>query len=92
VSPLEVSAARGGLRPLDLWRRLPLSDRRRFLRERLRTWEVRRHRLAPAAAASVRGLRVQGRLTVLAGGVERIRSRRGPGVKPPASPTATMTG
>ena len=68
-----------GLRPLlpDLWRRLPLSDRRRFLRERLRTWEVRRHRLAPAAAASVRGLRVQGRLTVLAGGVERIRSRRG---------------
>jgi len=68
-----------GLRPLlpDLWRRLPLPDRRRFLGERLRAWEVRRHRLAPAAAASVRALRVQGRLTLVAGGVDRIRARRG---------------
>ena len=68
-----------GLRPLlpDLWRRLPLSDRRRFLRERLRSWELRRHRLAPAAAASVRALRMQGRLTLVAGGVDRIRARRG---------------
>jgi uncharacterized NAD(P)/FAD-binding protein YdhS len=68
-----------GLRPLlpDLWRRLSLADRRRFLTERLRAWEVRRHRLAPAAAASVRALRVQGRLTLVAGGVDRIRARRG---------------
>jgi len=67
-----------GLRPLvpDLWGRLPLADRRRFLRERLRAWEVRRHRLAPGAAVSVGSLRMQGRLTLLAGNVDRIRARR----------------
>ena len=68
-----------GLRPLvpDLWRRLPLDDRRDFLRDRVRAWEVRRHRLAPDAAAAVRALRVQGRMTVLAGRVDAVRARRG---------------
>ena len=68
-----------GLRPLlpDLWRRLPVADRRAFLRDRARSWEVRRHRLAPAVAATVRSLRLYGRLTVLAGGVDAVHARAG---------------
>jgi uncharacterized NAD(P)/FAD-binding protein YdhS len=66
-----------GLRPLvpDLWRRLSLTDRRTFLRDRARSWEIRRHRLAPAAGAAVNGLLTYGRLRVLAGGVEVVRPR-----------------
>jgi uncharacterized NAD(P)/FAD-binding protein YdhS len=34
---------------------LTIPDRRRFLREDLRYWEVRRHRMAPATAAALAG-------------------------------------
>ena len=66
-----------GLRPLtaDLWSRLPVSDRRWFVRERGRAWEVRRHRLAPGVAATVAALRMYGRLSVLSGGVQAVRRR-----------------
>ena len=68
-----------GLRPHTpaLWGRLPLLDRRRFLRERARAWEVRRHRMAPEVGAAVGALRAEGRLAVLAGGVAGLRVRRG---------------
>ena len=68
-----------GLRPElpSLWARLPLIDRRRFLRERARAWEIRRHRMAPEVGAAVRTLRAEGRLTVVAGGVAGLRAARG---------------
>jgi uncharacterized NAD(P)/FAD-binding protein YdhS len=66
-----------GLRPVvpQLWRRLPAAERRRFLGERSRSWELRRHRMAPEVAAAVEALRAAGRLTVLAGRVEGAEAR-----------------
>jgi len=39
------------LRPhtADIWQRLPLAERRRFLRQLVAYWDVHRHRLAPVA-------------------------------------------
>jgi uncharacterized NAD(P)/FAD-binding protein YdhS len=61
--------AMDGLRPItsELWRRLDEHDRRRFLQDRCRAWEVRRHRMAPEVAERVRRLRAEGGLTILAG-------------------------
>ncbi|MEU0438143.1 FAD/NAD(P)-binding protein [Streptomyces sp. NPDC006290] len=60
-----------GLRPLTaaLWQQLPAADRARFLDEDLRTWEVHRHRMAPATAATLRGLLTSGLLRTGAGKV-----------------------
>ena len=55
-----------------LWQRLPEGDRARFLAEDLRGWEVRRHRMPPAAAEQVRKLRARGKLVVHAGAVESV--------------------
>jgi uncharacterized NAD(P)/FAD-binding protein YdhS len=59
------------LRPVtaDLWRRLPIADRAEFLRRDLRSWEVRRHRMAPAVGARLRALLHTGALQVVAGEV-----------------------
>ncbi|MGW2133004.1 FAD/NAD(P)-binding protein [Streptomyces coelicoflavus] len=63
--------AMDGLRPVTaaLWRQLSPADRLRFLEEDLRTWEVHRHRVAPATAAALCALRAAGRLRVAAGEV-----------------------
>ncbi|KAB1987477.1 FAD/NAD(P)-binding protein [Streptomyces triticiradicis] len=60
-----------GLRPVTaaLWQQLPAADRVRFLTEDLRTWEVHRHRMAPATAAALRGLLASGLLRTGAGQV-----------------------
>ena len=60
-----------GLRPVTaaLWQQLPVADRARFLDEDLRVWEVHRHRMAPASAATLRGLLASGRLRTRAGQV-----------------------
>ncbi|MER5451402.1 FAD/NAD(P)-binding protein [Streptomyces sp. NPDC002766] len=60
-----------GLRPVTaaLWQQLPVADRARFLEEDLRVWEVHRHRMAPASAATLRGLLASGRLRIRAGQV-----------------------
>jgi uncharacterized NAD(P)/FAD-binding protein YdhS len=65
-----------GLRPLTprLWAALPPGERRRFLRERLRAWEIRRHRMAPAVGARLRGLLDSGRMTLWAGSVLAART------------------
>jgi uncharacterized NAD(P)/FAD-binding protein YdhS len=65
-----------GLRAVTpwLWAALPVRERRRFLRERLRAWETRRHRMAPAVAARLRGLREDGKMTLEAGSVLAARS------------------
>lgn len=67
-----------GMRPRipELWRRLSLDDRRRFVAEYARVWEVRRHRMAPAAAARIRELRGAGRLRLVAGRVVAARPLR----------------
>jgi len=60
-----------GLRPQtqSIWRRLDLDQRRRFLAEHARDWEVRRHRMAPEVADRIRGYRRDGRLVLAGGGV-----------------------
>jgi len=57
-----------GLRPVTpaLWRLLPIGERRRFVRERARGWEVRRHRMAPPVAARLAHLRATRRLRTAA--------------------------
>jgi uncharacterized NAD(P)/FAD-binding protein YdhS len=58
-----------GVRPQTqaLWRSLDAPAQRRFLRHAARFWDVHRHRIAPAAAATMDRLRRQGRLRVHAG-------------------------
>ncbi|GAA4640563.1 FAD/NAD(P)-binding protein [Actinoallomurus vinaceus] len=58
-----------GLRPHvpDLWARLSIDDRRRFLTSVARYWEVHRHRIPPATAARIASLQATGRLKVLRG-------------------------
>jgi uncharacterized NAD(P)/FAD-binding protein YdhS len=65
-----------GLRPLTpgLWDALDPGERRRFLRERLRAWEIRRHRMAPAVGARLRELLDSGRMTLSAGSVLAART------------------
>ncbi len=52
-----------------IWERLPLEERKRFLRHARIHWDIRRHRLAPAVAARLRALREAKQLHVRA---ERI--------------------
>lgn len=71
-----------GLRPhvAELWRLLPAPERRRFLADRVRDWDVCRHRMAPEVARRVAALRRTGRLRVLAGGVRRVDAEQ-PGLR-----------
>nr|WP_217918567.1 FAD/NAD(P)-binding protein [Myxococcus sp. AM010] len=54
------------LRPVSipLWRRLPVGERRRFLRHLRAYWDVHRHRMAPGIGEKVERLRREGRLTL----------------------------
>jgi uncharacterized NAD(P)/FAD-binding protein YdhS len=63
-----------GLRPAtqDVWRRLPLEERRRFLAVHSREWEVRRHRMAPEVALRLQRYRFEGRLTVATGTLHEV--------------------
>jgi uncharacterized NAD(P)/FAD-binding protein YdhS len=63
------------LRPqLDqLWWQLSVEARRRFLRHVAAYWEVHRHRMAPAVAARVQGLRDSGALHTHAAAIQTIR-------------------
>jgi uncharacterized NAD(P)/FAD-binding protein YdhS len=63
-----------GLRPhtQDLWRRLPIEERRRFLRHLRPWWDVHRHRMAPAVAAQVHAAIARGQLTIGRGRVVEI--------------------
>ena len=85
VRALRLEARRGdwyaavdGLRPWaeEVWDSLGDAERRRFARHMRTRWEVLRHRLAPAVAARVTGLRASGQLDVHAGSLLAI-SRRG---------------
>ncbi|GAA5117461.1 hypothetical protein GCM10023339_28340 [Alloalcanivorax gelatiniphagus] len=57
-------AAIDGLRPVtaQLWRGLSEADKRRFIAEDARAWDVRRHRMAPATARRFDAIAAAGRL------------------------------
>jgi uncharacterized NAD(P)/FAD-binding protein YdhS len=56
-----------------LWRRLPLADRRTFLEEHRRSWEVLRHRMAPMVADRMDHLVDTGRLKVRAATIAEVQ-------------------
>ena len=58
-----------------VWQLLDLDERRSFLSEHARHWEVRRHRMAPRVAVRLEGYRAEGRLAVLSGGIHRVIDR-----------------
>lgn len=64
-----------GLRPVTqrLWAALAPSERERFLRERRRAWDARRHRMAPAVGAQLHELFTQRRAQRWAGSVLAAR-------------------
>ncbi len=55
-----------------LWRRMPDSDKRLFLRHVARYWEVHRHLVPPATASKITMLRGTGRLTVQRGQISSV--------------------
>jgi uncharacterized NAD(P)/FAD-binding protein YdhS len=78
------------LRPASntIWRGLPLTDRKRFLRHLKAYWEPHRHRMAPQVSCRVDELRALGKVEVIAGRIRestekdnameiRIEQRRG---------------
>jgi uncharacterized NAD(P)/FAD-binding protein YdhS len=81
-------AAFDGLRPItpELWAALSPQERRRFLRERLRSWEIRRHRMAPAVGARLRALLDSGALEHSAGSIVAARASSG-GVEVDVAPS-----
>lgn len=58
-----------GLRPQtqSLWKNLPPTERKRFLRHVRTFWESHRHRMPPSAAAILDRLRAEGRFTITPG-------------------------
>ncbi len=58
----------------QLWASLGLGERRRFLRERRRAWDARRHRMAPAVGARLHELLTSAQLRCLTGQVLAARS------------------
>lgn len=70
----EVVSRLRGLAPL-VWQRLPMDERRRFLRHVRTIWDVHRHRLPPATAARVAAHRASGWLQVQAGRIVAIDRR-----------------
>jgi len=53
----------------DLWRRMTIEERQRFLRHLRPFWDAHRHRLAPAVDHRVWTMQMQGRLSFAAGKV-----------------------
>jgi uncharacterized NAD(P)/FAD-binding protein YdhS len=70
-----------GIRPHvpALWQRLGFEQQQRFLRDMMRVWEVRRHRMAPAVAARLTKLRNEKRFDLVAGSVRAVRPAEGGG-------------
>lgn len=64
----------GALRPhtAALWQRLPVTERRRFLRHVQPYWDVHRHRVAPRAYDAFQGLLEQGVIVALAARIQQL--------------------
>lgn len=56
-----------------LWHRLPMPERRRFLRHLRTLWDVHRHRLPQATSAALNQLRARGVLQVHAGRLQQCQ-------------------
>jgi uncharacterized NAD(P)/FAD-binding protein YdhS len=67
------------IRPFNqaLWRELPDTERRRFLRHLRPWWDVHRHRTAPEIGAHIQDLIRKGRLEIAAGRIEAARETDG---------------
>jgi uncharacterized NAD(P)/FAD-binding protein YdhS len=59
-----------------LWRRLPESERRRFVRHLHVHWDIHRHRLPPQLKAHFDALRRSGKLQINAGRIQRVVARK----------------
>ncbi len=66
-----------GIRPVtsDLWQALTEADRRAFLREHVRHWDVVRHRMAPGTNTRIEKMRRSGRLALHHGSVGSVADR-----------------
>ncbi len=64
------------LRPhhVELWQRLSLTERRRFLRHLRSRWDVVRHRMAPEISEKVSAARARGQFRVVAGRLLRFEA------------------
>jgi uncharacterized NAD(P)/FAD-binding protein YdhS len=62
-----------GRAPL-LWQRLPIAERRRFLRHLRPYWDVHRHRMAPEIATQIGAMKARGQLEVRAGTIEAYQT------------------
>jgi uncharacterized NAD(P)/FAD-binding protein YdhS len=69
-----------GLRPFtqDIWRTLPVEEKRRFLRHARPWWDVHRHRMAPEVHQTIEAMRTRGQLRVIAGRI--VSASAGDGV------------
>ncbi len=56
----------------ELWRALPLAERRRFLRHVQSYWDIHRHRLPPRMAQRIDHMRRSGRLQIHAGRIRQL--------------------
>lgn len=56
----------------EYWRRLPLDEKRRFVSDVNRFWDVHRFRIAPAVADRLEGMLDTGRLEVAAGSIVKF--------------------
>lgn len=67
------------LRPVsnELWRGLPLVERRRFLRHLKTHWETHRHRMAPQVRQRLNDLVAQQSLKVISGRIRRVERKDG---------------
>lgn len=61
----------------DIWQRLPVEQRRRFLGHIASCWDIHRHRLAPLAGQRLRGLIERGQLEILAGRIQGLERKNG---------------
>ncbi len=66
------------MRPItaSLWGRLPLAERRRFLRHARRFWDVHRHRMAPPHADLIASMLDDGSLRIIAGRIQSMQGSR----------------
>ncbi|MCW2972161.1 MAG: FAD-dependent pyridine nucleotide-disulfide oxidoreductase, partial [Thermoleophilia bacterium] len=64
-------------RVASLWQRLGAEEQRRFLERDLRTWDVRRHRMAPVVATRLTELLDAGSIVPVTGHVAHVRQVEG---------------
>jgi uncharacterized NAD(P)/FAD-binding protein YdhS len=57
-----------------LWHRLPMIERRRFLRHLRPLWDIHRHRMAPEIASQIQEMQASGRLEIRAGTIEAYQA------------------